>query len=236
MKKLTHTINYGKMVINYELHLLHRKTLVIVVHPDKRVVVKAPSTSSLEFIEAIVRKRAAWINRQMDYFEQFNPLTPPRKYVGGESHLYLGRKYRLKIEHGNTNRVILKNGYFFTQTTDTSSEQVKKLMESWYHQRAQIHLTNVFEECWLAFDNGEYSKPTLALRKMSKRWGSLSSQGKLTLNTRLIQAPRECIEYVAVHELCHLVHHNHGTGFYQLLKEVMPDWERRKHRLEITLS
>lgn len=236
MKNTTKTLKYGSTTINYELQWRNRKTLVIVVHPDKSIVVKAPESSSLEFIEAVVRKRAPWINRQMDYFEQFCPLTPPRKYVGGESHLYLGKKYRLKIEPDTTNKVVLKNGYFFIQTTDTSPEQVEKLMTAWYKQRAQIYLTKVFEECWETFDKGEHSKPTLTLRKMRKRWGSMSNQGKMTLNTKLVQAPRECIEYVAVHELCHLVHHNHSTGFYQLLGEVMPDWQRRKHRLELTLS
>lgn len=70
---------------------------------------------------------------------------------------------------------------------------------------------------------------------MDKRWGSLSRKGRLTLNVNLIQTPKECIEYVVIHELCHLIHHNHGTEFYKLLDRILPDWMKRKHKLEMTL-
>jgi hypothetical protein len=70
---------------------------------------------------------------------------------------------------------------------------------------------------------------------MKKRWGSLSHNGLLTLNTDLIRAPKACIDYVITHELCHLKHHNHGPNFYRLLEKMMPDWERRKTQLELSM-
>ena len=71
---------------------------------------------------------------------------------------------------------------------------------------------------------------------MRKRWGSLSANGMLTLNADLIRAPRECIDYVITHELSHLRYKNHGPEFYRFLDKVMPDWEKRKHKLEVTLA
>jgi len=90
-------IKYGKTYIYYNLQFSNRKTLQIAVYPDKTVLVKSPLKSSINEIQNIVLKRAKWIKKQISYFKKFEPKTPARKYVAGESHLYLGKKYRLKI-------------------------------------------------------------------------------------------------------------------------------------------
>ena len=235
MKSIACTINYGKTAINYDLFMMNRKSLEIAVHPDKSVVVQAPLTATLEAIEEKIKKRARWIQRQITYFSQFHPRTPARKYVGGESHLYLGRKYRLKITPSNKDKVLLKNGYFFIQSTLKEPTHIKKLMDFWYKEHAAIYLAKIFDDCWEDFRKNDLKKPNLKLRKMNKRWGSLSTKGRLTLNANLIRAPKECIEYVVAHELCHLVHFNHGKEFHKLLERTMPDWMKRKRKLEMAL-
>lgn len=235
MKSIVRTIRYGKTEINYELFMVKRKTLEIAVHPNKSVVVKAPLASTLEAIEKKIKKRARWIKRQIAYFNQFNPRTPSRKYVGGESHLYLGRKYRLKIEISDKDKILLKNGYFCIEATSHEPDHIKQIMDAWYKKRAKIYLSKIFDDCWKDFEKNNLNKPTLKLQKMNKRWGSLSSKGHLTLHVNLIQAPKQCIEYVIMHELCHLIHHNHGTEFYKLLDRTMPDWMKRKYKLEMAL-
>lgn len=226
-------MTYGKASIAYTLHLMERKTLSIAVHPDKSVVVKAPQSSTLEAIEESVRRRSRWIKKQISYFSQFDPRTPERQYVGGETHVYLGRRYRLKIECSNVDKVLLKGKYFWIESQRCDPSHIQKLIETWYYRKATEHLSTIFEGCWSDFNKRDYSKPLLKLRKMEKRWGSLSKKGLLTLNTRLIQTPRECIEYVVIHELCHLVHHNHSSAFYKLLDKTLPDWIARKHKLEM---
>ncbi len=239
---LFNTISYGKTVIAYELLITNRKTLEITVHPTlasiggARVVVKAPATSDMQAIEDKVKKRVRWIKKQIAYFNQFAPRTPARRYVGGESHLYLGRKYRLKIEKATCDSILLKNGYFTITSTTRNSVHIKNLLAAWYLEHANIYLTQVFEECWNGFSKKNLTKPTLKIQAMKKRWGSLSVQGRLTLNIRLIQAPRESIEYVIMHELCHLLHHNHSAKFYARLDRTMPDWIKRKHKLEMLLA
>lgn len=241
MKGIVRTISYGKTEIDYELLMMNRKSFEIAVHPpsassgDISVVVKAPLNSTPETIEGKVKKRARWIKHQIAYFSQFHPRTPDRKYVGGESHLYLGRKYRLKIETSDKDQVLLKSGYFYIKTTYRQPDHIKQLMDSWYRKRAEMVLPKVFDDCWEDFKRGGLKKPDLKLRKMHKRWGSLSDKGRFTLNVNLVKTPRECIEYVVIHELCHLIHHNHGVEFYKLLNRKMPDWMKRKHRLEMTL-
>ncbi len=235
-------IRYGNTKIDYELLMMNRKSLEIAVHPDASVIVKAPLSSTIEAVEQRVRKRARWIKKQITYFNQFEPRTPSRKYVGGESHLYLGRKYRLKIEKISpelpisTGKVVLKNGYFFMHCVDDSPACLKSMMDAWYYQRGKIILPKVFDGCWGGFKKGEIEKPTLTLKKMTKRWGSLSTKGRLMLNLDLIQTPKECIEYVVIHELCHLLHHHHGAEFYNLLERTLPDWKKYKHKLEMSLA
>ncbi|MGI9249692.1 MAG: M48 family metallopeptidase [Pseudohongiellaceae bacterium] len=229
-------MNYGKTAISYELFRTNRKSLEIAVNPDGSVVVKAPSSASLEAIEAKIKNRARWIKRQITWFSQFDPRTPARRYVGGESHLYLGRSYRLKIVPSANNRVLLKDGFFYIECKSRDPARIKSLMDNWYRNKANDYMTEAFNECWKSFKISRKKKPVLKLQKLEKRWGSLSSKGQLTLNLRLIQAPRECIEYVITHELCHLIHRNHDSDFYELLDRTMPDWIKRKHKLEMSLA
>ncbi len=236
MNAVTRTIACGKTGITYELLLADRKSLEIAVHPDKRVVVKAPRTAGMDAIEQKVQKRVRWIKRQIAYFAQFDPRTPERRCVGGESHLHLGRKYRLRIEKAGRDRVLLKNGRFHIECVDERPAHVQRLLDAWRRRQANVRLRQVFDACWDSFRESGFDKPALRLQKMEKRWGSLSPGGRLTLNPRLLQAPRECIEYVIIHELCHLAHHDHGPGFRKMLDRTMPDWARRKHRLETSLA
>lgn len=235
MSRRAESIAYGRETIAFDVLHCKRKTMEIAVHPDKSVVVKAPLGSDSTEIVRRVQRRAGWIRRQILYFEQFEPKTPPRRHVSGESHLYLGRKYRLKIRKSQTSQVLLKSGYFHIQAPTLSPGHVQKLLEAWYFKKASTCFQDVFHQCWEKFKNNAVARPGLKIRKMKARWGSLSTNGRLTLNLDLIKAPKECIEYVVIHELCHLSHRQHDSDFYKLLDRCLPDWVQRKHKLELAL-
>ncbi len=235
MSRRAESITYGRDEIAFDVVHLKRKTLEIAVHPDKSVVVKVPVGSDSAEVVRRVRRRAGWIHRQMLYFEQFEVKTPPRRHVSGESHLYLGRKYRLKIRRAQTSQVLLKSGYFYIQTPNPSPDHIQKLLGEWYLQKASTCFQAVFHLVWERFKKTAGAKPNLKIRKMKARWGSLSKGGRLTLNLDLIKAPKECIEYVVIHELCHLSHRHHDSNFYKLLDRCLPDWIQRKHKLELAL-
>jgi hypothetical protein len=236
MTKKANSILYGGRDIAYRIIHTNRRTLEIAVLPDASVVIKAPLETRHEEIEKRVAKRARWICRQIAYFRQFNPRTPPRQYLSGETHLYLGRRYRLKLKSGKEDSIKLTRGLFLvTSQKRNSPGHIKSLLDNWYADRARHKLHESFERCWESIHQHTHSRPSLSIRRMKTRWGSLSKNGILTLNVELIRAPQDCIDYVITHELCHLNHHDHGPGFYKLLEKVMPDWERRKHRLELSL-
>lgn len=236
MSNYTGSITYGREDIVFDVLFVNRKSMEVAVHPDSSVVIKAPDGTTASEIEKRVTKRARWIKKQLDYFRQFDPRTPPRRYIGGESHLYLGRQYRLKLIEGDPAQAKLARGYFWITCKDKSdTKTVKSLLDSWYLTKARDKFIDSFDLCWPSFERLDLAYPSLQIRRMKTRWGSLSHSGTLTLNVNLIRAPRECIDYVITHELCHLKYHDHGPDFYKLLDKVMPDWERRKHKLELAL-
>lgn len=228
-------IVFGTETIAYEIRFLPtRRTLGIEVHPDLSVVVRAPVGCDPDIIQARVGKRASWISKQLTNFQRYSPRTPARQYVSGETHLYLGRQYRLKVGAGETASVKMNRGHLLlTMPGKANPERVKALLHRWYLDHARQVFIEVLNE-WLPRIKG-HQRPRLILRTMQSRWGSLSQAGTMTLNSNLIRAPRACIEYVVVHELCHLTHRDHDRSFFRLLGQVMPDWEKRKQQLTTAL-
>jgi len=229
-------VAYGKECIRFKVLHVARKTLAIEVLPDSSVMVKAPVGTDLEEVRRRLTKRARWIITQQQYFRQFEPRTPLRQFVGGETHLYLGKQYRLRVSEGSNDSVKLSRGYFLVTTTDLGgADKIRQMLDKWYATKATATFYGSFARCWPYFENLGLVQPRIQIRRMKKRWGSLSRGGLLTLNIDLIRTPKECIDYVITHELCHLRCHDHGPEYYRLLEKVMPDWEKRKHKLELAL-
>jgi predicted metal-dependent hydrolase len=227
-------LRYGSLAIPFDLRQTERATLKIDIHPDQRVEVFAPANKSLESILARVERRAGWIAKQWRFFEQYQPTQPARRFVSGETHVYLGRQYRLKVTRGPVSQVKLSGRYFWVQHSDPNdTTAIARLLEEWYVAHAMA-LFKARAKAWIARSRALALRdcPTLAVRAMSRRWGSCSKRGTITLNVDLVKVPLPYIDYVIVHELCHLKIHNHSPAFYRLLTRVMPDWRERKERLE----
>lgn len=228
------SIQFGSKTIAYQLSYSPRKTLGITVTPDMEVLVNAPQDAPLHKIEEKVRKRAPWILQQLSFFLSFHPKTPPRRYISGETHLYLGRQYLLKVSQADYNQVRYKGSYIEVFAQDKANAQ--SLLTEWYRQRAQIKFVEIAQPLIARFEKYKVAPTGLLLRDMPTRWGSCTPKGKIILNPELIKAPRHCIAYVIVHELCHLVHHNHTQQFIDLQTREMPDWQKWKNKLEQLLA
>jgi len=231
---LLREFKYGRSTIEYQLMFEDRKNLAITVNPDKSVVVKVPLKSSLDEIQAKLDKRGQWIVKQLNYFDKFHPLQPERQYVSGETHYYLGRQYRLKIHKGPDNTVKLIGKFFIAQTTKPGNrEHLKLLMNEWYAIHAQLLLDRRVKLYWEQILRSGFRHLEIQYRPMKRRWGSYSQNGTITFNIELVKAPLNCIDYVIVHELCHLIHPNHDKGFYRLMESIMPEWRSNKEKLEL---
>ena len=227
------TLDYGSETIDFSLSFSPRQRLSISVEPDGGVVVKAPAEATLEAVLDQIRKKAGWIIKQRDQFSAFGPVMPPKQYVSGETHRYLGRQYRLRVTRGDLSSVNLVGRFFEIVTPDKSdSAAVRKQLDAWYRRRALNVFADYLEHCLKSTYFRKLAFPEWSIRKMKRRWGSCTKDGAILLNLLLIQASPRSIEYVITHELCHLIHHNHNVGFFRLLDRAMPDWRDRKSKLE----
>lgn len=228
---------YGGATIRCDVERAAARRLCITVFPDKRIYVSAPRGVSMAQIQERVQRRAPWILRQLDRFERFQPVQPPRRYVGGETHLFLGRQYRLRIEPASRFYVSLQGRYLVAHSrTPKDALHIRRMVDRWYLRQARQILPARFRECAARIRPARFIPNKLRLYRMKNRWGSCTRGGTITLNRDLVKAPASCIDYEIVHELCHLGEHNHGRAFYNLLRRWMPDWERRKARLDSAMA
>lgn len=228
------SIQFGSKQIDFRLEYSNRKSLGITITPDLSVLVKAPLAASLDKIQEKLRKKAPWIIRQQSFFLSFHPKTPVRKYISGETHLYLGRQYRLKIILGKIESVKLIGKFIVVTTSDKT--KVKQLVNDWYLYNARIKFRTIAQPLINKFKKHKVEPESIVLRAMATRWGSCTAKRKVILNPELIKAPKGCIEYVIIHELCHLIHYNHTQKFIALQSDEMPDWEKWKTKLERLLA
>lgn len=230
-------INYGEKEIEFQVKYKKRKSVKISVKPNLEVEILAPLETKDDKIKEIVLKRAGWILKQKEYFKKFLPRLTPRYYVSGETHRYLGRQYRLKIIAANKNEVKLKGKFIYIYTINKLNREYNKdLLYKWYKEHARKKFQELFEECYEKLRKYDIKKPTWSIRKMKSRWGSYDpKKNHINLNIELINASSYGIEYVIMHELCHVQHLNHNKEFYRFLKIVMPEWKDRKEKLENTV-
>jgi len=206
------------------------KHIYLRVKPDGEAVLSVPQHLGEGEIERILRKRADWIARQRERFAS-SPKKVEPEYVSGENIRYLGRNYRLKVIESSEERVALQRGKLHLFVQDSRHKRIKKaLIESWMHAKAEHHFALALERFAPLVEGRPYR---LRIRSMKSRWGSCNPRtGNITLNLQLIEKPKICIEYVALHELTHLIYPNHGQGFHSFMTLHMPDWRERKRVLE----
>jgi len=227
-------IQFGSKQIDFHLSYSDRKSLGITITPDMEVWVKAPIDATIDNIKTKVKLRAAWIIKQQGFFLSFHPKTPVRKYVSGETHLYLGRQYLLRVTLAQKNEVKYKGREIEVVTKD--KKNVQELLKQWYRDKAKEKFAAIAEPLIQRFKKYNVAPKELIIQEMPTRWGSCTTKGKIILNPELIKAPKYCIEYVIIHELCHLVYRDHTQKFIALQTKEMPDWEKWKGKLEMLLA
>jgi predicted metal-dependent hydrolase len=225
---------FGTFIYEYQLIKQDRKTLSLTVTPDLRIIVKCPFKAESERIEAFLQKKWFWLEKQLSFFKKYQRKTYEKEYVSGEGYLYLGRQYKLIIRKGKEDSVSLTRGQLIVLTTKlvTDGKRNKKLVDTWFAEKTNLIFQDRFTEMLSLFDYK--NTPKLSVREMKKRWGSFLNQDKIFLNPKLIHTSKDCIDYVIVHELCHMKYKNHNKKFYELLNKKYLGWEKIKEKLEIT--
>jgi len=219
-----------------------RKTVGVCVKPDQTVQVVIPKHFPLKKVDALVRTKADWIRRKLSQYKDIQAQYQPKQYISGEIFTCLGRDYRLKVVEGAKMPVSLKQGVLRVSVPhDLSPEQrvlsVTKALEAWFREQAQLHLTK--RTTWYTA-RMHVAPASVGIKSYRSRWGSCHADGRIYFNWRIIMAPPSIVDYVVVHELCHLVHHNHSPDYWHLVESIMPeyrdarDWlKQHGHGLEV---
>lgn len=225
-------IQYGTEKIPFELVFRSRRELAISVLPDRSVKVVAPEVRTVEEVLVRVQRKAAWIARQRRHFEKFHPLPRASRFISGETHYYLGRQYRLRVRVAMEESVKLSGRFLTVTTYPNESSRVPALLDAWYREHAERIFKSRLLRCLNEAPSLRMPPPKIVILRMAKRWGSCTETGNILINLELVRTPLDCIEYLIMHELCHLRVHNHSHTYFRLLTRCMPDWKRRKARLD----
>jgi hypothetical protein len=224
-------IDFGNQKINFELKRSKRKSLGISVLPSGVVEVTAPEMARMEKIKEVLAKRASWILDQQREVFKYDVVQPKRQIISGESVKLLGRQYRLKINESSKNEVAIIHDWIHVNVKSGSDQ--KKIFQKWFKERAIETFQERLIVCMEKANRIEINSiPTLKVRKMSKSWGTCTHDGVITLNVELFAAPVDCIDYVILHELCHLKEASHNQRFKNLLSLMLPEWRNLKKKLE----
>ncbi len=229
-------ICWGERRVTAELTRTVRRALRIDVRPTGEVTVFAPIGEDLEEIRTRAHRKGAWIFAQIDTIAQRPKVTPERRYISGETHLLLGRQYRLSVEESEDPHVRIDGGRMVIAARAPDDQpHCRRLLQTFYRLRAREALRQRFEIVLEPFIRKGLRRPSLVIRPMAKRWGSYTPSGRVVLNIDLVRASPRLIDYVICHELAHAFYPDHGDGWRTLLETVMPDWEERKEALEDAL-
>lgn len=231
------SIKFGNQILAYSLkRSKRRKTLSIAVN-QKGITVIAPFNVEIQKIEATLLKKAAWIIKQLNDYQEMNKKVQERSFLSGEKLPYLGRLYRLKVIKGDK----VETGFRFYQgqfiaelpmgiSTDRHRELIYPMYKEWVKQRAKDFTKDRIKRFTLKL---QQEPEKIIIKEQEQRWGSCTPTGSVLLNWRIFLAPTSIIDYVLAHELVHLKFMDHSSEYWETLRMLLPDYENRKEWLRL---
>jgi len=198
-----------------------RKTADIRVE-EGAVSVIVPVSTSIEKIDQLLVSKRLWIKEKMALQRDMVPASS-KQFVSGEAFPYLGRNYRLKVEHGPFAPVKLLQGRLVVQMPESGQQpyMIRNAIVRWYKRQAE---QKIREKVKRYAPIVGVEPESVNIKTFKSRWGSCTAKGELEFNWRIMLAPNRMVDYVVIHELCHLIHHDHSPEFWREVMRVMPDY------------
>ncbi|WP_281092526.1 M48 family metallopeptidase [Fusibacter bizertensis] len=222
------TIKYGTQTIEFTVTYSKRKTIEIGVEPPNAVSVVAPEEIDDDILIKHVKSKAKWIVQKLYEIKEIQSQHIDREYVNGEAFMYLGRNYTLEIvDDQSLKKPVTKlfQGKFIIYTPTRESTKLKASMVGWYRHKT---LEKVNERIVFYQKYFDLKPADVRVKEQKKRWASCTSKGELIFNWRCVMAPSWVLDYVVVHEMCHLQVMDHSKEFWSLVERIMPDYDNRR--------
>jgi hypothetical protein len=218
--------------IEFKVIYSGRRSIGISVLPDSSVIVRVPYLTALKTINRIVKDKYDWVVKHRDNYKNLNNSSLKKSYKTGETHLYRGKEHILRVEKSRKPYILFSEDIIEIGTDKTDDPAtIKSLLYKGYKNEAISHLPEFMSRVLSDHESQMFKPAGLVIRTMKRRWGSCSNRGIITLSTELIKLDDLYIEYVIIHELCHLKQHNHGPDYYKLLSELFPEWKSVRKEL-----
>ena len=208
-----------------------RKRSASIYLDGKSIKVRVPKGLSDSLVRDLIARKSPWIKRKLKEAELTAP-PKPKEFVSGETFSYLGKNYRLKVLSADIPSLKLRGGYLEVNTSsssETQKEQVRSLLLDWYREHAQKRLeekTHRYAQVLKVEPN------SVSVKDYKSRWGSCSIKGDVCYNWRIVIAPHRIVDYVVVHELCHLLEHNHSAIYWRHVERIIPDFQKCREWLK----
>jgi len=228
-----HLTSNKDQVIDYKIVYSRRRSIGISVGPDSGVTVRAPYRTPVKKIESLVLSKSGWIRKHLENYKTVTRINQKKVVSDGELVLFRGKEYFIRIMESKKNSILLtENSIEIGLRNMEEKEKTGLLLEKWYKVIAEGIFRRKLDEILIRFKIYNFTPTGFAVKTLKRRWGSCTSKGKITISSELVKLNDIYLEYVILHELCHLRHHNHGKEFYKLLSEVFPDWKQRRNELK----
>lgn len=223
-------MRYGPHEVAYHLEFRRRRSLGFRVLASGAVHVAAPLGTPAAWVAEQVLRKAPWILKHQARFQAAQPAAPARQYLSGEQQLFLGEPYGLLVAEASRPSVqLLGDQLVVAYPAPHAPARTAALLAAWYQRQAAAQFAQSLARIWLRFAEFKLPAPTLFVRRMQTRWGSCTpTTGRIRLNVDLVRTPTTCIDYVLVHECCHLLVPDHSPRFYALQTRLLPDWQQAK--------
>jgi predicted metal-dependent hydrolase len=227
-------IQFGLTRIPYRIRRSERRATIALTIDAGRLLVTAPADTTIDRLNALVRNKAAWVVQHTGKPLELAPYASNREFVTGETVLYLGRQYRLRLTDGDSEPRIRAGWYQVPVPSGLNigeqRDQVRRRLVKSLKERAHLYLPDRLANVCRRL---RVDRPSVIVREQRKRWGSCDAAGTLRINWRIVQAPVRLVDYVLVHELAHRTHRAHDRSFWGAIELWMPDYEDRRTRLRL---
>lgn len=221
---------YKEESIDVKVVYRKRKNISIRIIPKNTIEIISPRSVSISFLKKVIEEKSSWIMKTLDKYENVDESFKDRKYVNGEIFYYLGQEYKLKIikdknieNNKNYCHIDIEEKNLRITTNNNDSEYIKNELKKWYKIESEKIVIERLEV--LKKEKPMMNKLTpniIKIKEQKKRWGSCTSRKTIYINSRISMARVDVIDYILVHEFCHLVHMNHSKDFYNLVGEILP--------------
>ena len=204
----------------------NRRSIALEIQSNGCLVVRTPKHISHSFIQKLLHEKQEWIAKKQKLILERQSLIVPRQYKEGEEYYYLGKKYKLDVVDNLSSPINFNEGF---KISSLHKDNIQKLIKQWYRKQAK----KIIPQCTEQLANQHnLSFSNIKVTSAERRWGSCSGKKTLNFSWRIIMLPPEIIEYIVIHELAHLKELNHSKNFWLEVKQMLPDYNKRKKWLK----